>query len=623
MDLLLCSLNQSSQAVFMKKIIFTLFSFVAVGTSLFGQFTFDPSIPANYEPVTVVLPPSPLKYQVIFVGGVDTVETTSTYGNPAGKSLAKQWHDFIGITPDPNNPAEFWVSVNHEMQQGSDKIGDGGGMTAFKVQRDANTDTLRVIPQTLQDGRNGKFFNVDFVNTVGETGMNCAGITGPDGRIWTAEEWGVGSNAGIGTWMRDTTDFIIGVSGNPTGLDGMDGNTIKKYQNLNWMVEIDPKQAKAIRKQYNWGRQNFEGGAISPDNQTVYLGVDETPGFFTKFVANTPGDFLNGKTFVYAQNQNPKWIEIDNMDLDNMLNYRDVAIAEGATMYNRLEWVTVDKTTGKVYLTETGRDNLGATASWVNAAAAGCQPAQHHTDRAASLGLTPTSATYPDIYGRVLEYDPATELFSVVIEGGPVFSEVDVPAANYPAKHLSNPDGLNVMYSGGKRFLLIQEDLNGKTFGRMPNSGTIVCELYLLDIDIANPTIDDLVRISATPLGAEVTGAIMSPDGKTMLANVQHPATTNEGVYKNSLTYAITGWNNLVTAINEPEFDADGGFQVWPNPVSRELNFNMVTDVALFDMNGKLIRVIRNSQTADMSGVAPGMYFLKNATGETVKIIVQ
>jgi hypothetical protein len=211
----------------------------------------------------------------------------------------------------------------------------------------------------------------------------------------------------------------------------------------------------------------------------------------------------------------------------------------------------------------------------------------------------------------------------VVIEGGPVFAEQDVPAASYPDKHLSNPDGLNIMYSGNKRFLIISEDLNGRTFGRMPNSSTVVCEAYLLDMDIENPTIDDLVRISATPLGAELTGAIMSPDGKTLLANSQHPATTNDGVYKNSLTYAITGWNNLVTSLSEPKFDADGGFQAWPNPVSRELTFNTVTDAALFDMNGKLIRVFRNTQSADMRGMTPGIYFLKNAAGETLKIVVQ
>ncbi len=608
----------------MKKLIFTLISFVTIGAPLFGQFTFDPSIPANYEPTTVVLPPSPLKYQVIFVGGVDTVETTATYGNPAGKALAKQWHDFIGVTPDPNNPDAFWVSVNHEMQQGNSFIGDGGGMTVFKVQREANTDTLQIVPQTLEDGRNGKFFNVDFVNTVGETGMNCAGIVGPDGRIWTAEEWGVGSNAGIGSWMRDTTDFIIGVSGDPTGLEGMDGNIIKKYQNLNWMVEIDPKQAKAIRKQYNWGRQFFEGGAITPDNKTVYLGEDATPGLFTKFVADTPGDFTKGKIYVYAHTQNPKWVEIDNTDIDNMLNFAERAINEGATVFNRLEWVAVDYSTGKVYMTETGRDNLGAASSWVNAINSGASPAQHHVVRSAALGLTPVSATYTDFYGRVLEYDPATEEVTVHIEGGPDFSATQtVPAASYPAKHLSNPDGLNFLYTGGKTYMIISDDLNGVSYGRMPDNKPVVCEAYLLDMEIENPTIDDLVRISATPIGAEITGAVMSPDGKTMLVNSQHPANTNEGIYKNSLTYAITGWNNLVTSINEPKFDADGGFQAWPNPVSRELSFNAVTDAALFDMNGKLIRVFRNTQTADMSGVVPGVYFLKNASGETVKIIVQ
>lgn len=45
------------------------------------------------------------------------------------------------------------------------------------------------------------------------------------------------------------------------------------------MTEIDPRQAVAIRKQYNWGRQAFEGGVVMPDNQTVYLSVDATPAF--------------------------------------------------------------------------------------------------------------------------------------------------------------------------------------------------------------------------------------------------------------------------------------------------------------------------------------------------------
>lgn len=88
-----------------------------------------------------------------------------------------------------------------------DKIGDGGGMTVFKVKRDPSSDTLIIVEQSLEDGREGMFFNVDFVNTVGETGMNCGGINSLDGRIWTAEAWFRTSTNSIyngGAGVRDT-----------------------------------------------------------------------------------------------------------------------------------------------------------------------------------------------------------------------------------------------------------------------------------------------------------------------------------------------------------------------------------------------------------------------------------
>jgi secreted PhoX family phosphatase len=603
----------------MKQFIFTLFSILGFTISSFGQFSFDPSIPANYQPKTVVFPPSPLKFQVIFVGKLDTVQTTATYGNPAAAVPAKQWHDFIGVTPDPNNSNEFWVSVNHEMQASNPNIGDGGGMTAFKVRRDANTDTLVVINQTLPDGRKGKFFNVDFANTVGETGMNCAGIVGSDGRIWTAEEWGVESNAEVTTWLRDTSNFTLNTPEFPT----LNGQSIKRFQNLNWMVEIDPKTAKAVRKQYNWGRQDFEGGCIANDNRTVYLGEDATPGIFSKFVADVAGDFTKGKTYIYAHTKNPKWVEVDNTNLNKMLEIGTEALNAGATVFNRLEWVAVDRTTGKIYMTETGRDNLGATTSWQAAINGPAEAAQHHYARATALGTTPISANYRDVYGRVLCYDPATEAVTVHIEGGPTFTQDTVPTALYPDKHLSNPDGLNFMYVGNKRFMIISEDLNGRTFGRVPNAAFTVCEAYLLDMDIQNPTISDLIRISATPVSAEITGAIQSPDGKSLLINSQHPSTSNLGVFANSLTYSITGWDKLLVDTQEPQFTNEKTFQVWPNPVSRELNFNEVSDVAIFNMNGQLVRIVRNAQSVNVSDMEPGAYFIKNAKGEAVKLIIQ
>ena len=263
-----------------------------------AQIKFDPKIDVDFETDTMMYPGAPIEHQILFIGGYDMVQTTATYGNPAGEAVAKTWNDFIGFTPDPSNESMGWITVNHERVVADDKIGDGGGMTVFRVKRDPVTDSIVIVDQELKDGRKGKYFNVDFVNFTGETGMNCGGIVSLyDGRIWTAEEWWRGSNGDIAD--RDTSDFVIGTGtlngqAAPSGFPGFDGKQIKKYQNYNYMTEVDPREAKAIRKQYNWGRQPFEGGVLLKDNTTVYMGADATPGFFSKFVADTPGDFTQG-----------------------------------------------------------------------------------------------------------------------------------------------------------------------------------------------------------------------------------------------------------------------------------------------------------------------------------------
>ena len=606
----------------MKRILLVLS--IAVSSSCFSQIGFDPEIDFQMIPDKVVVPPSPLKTQILFIGGVDMVQTTATYGNPAGQELAKQWNDFIGFTPDTvtGSPDLGWLTINHEMISSNNYIGDGGGMTAFKVRRDPNTDTLIIVNQTLSDGRSGKFFNVDFVNTVGETGMNCGGITSSaDGRIWTAEEWFRSNNMSIFNdgepGVQDTADFTITGS----GIAAADGQTIKKYENFNYMVEVDPREAVAIRKQYNWGRQPFEGGVVMPDNQTVYLGADDTPGFLTKFVANTPGDFTSGTTYVYSESAAGNWIVIDNTVFSNMLNFTDMAVAAGATMFNRLEWVVYNNTDGNVYITETGRDNPGG--AWSGELGLGAEIAAHHYTRAAAQGTTPDNSAYYDFYGRVLKLDVTTNDISVHIEGGPYFAN-GATISNYPANHLASPDGLGFLYADGKTWMLICEDLNGTSMGRMPEGVcNRTCELYILDMAISNPSTDDLIRIAAVPLGAEITGVTSTPDGMTVLINSQHPSNVNAYPYNNSLTIAITGWASVPNALNINNEEAIGSFDVYPNPVSRILRFNQTTDVGFYDASGKLVKVERNTNFIDISGFAPGIYYIKNKDNQTKKVIVQ
>jgi uncharacterized protein len=632
----------------MKKLLLSL-SAAALAVSTFAQIPFPVNIDTAWSIKTVWMPKSPLTLQTIFVGGTDTVQTTATYGNAAGFSVAKQWHDFIGFSKE-TDPAKIamgdlgWVTVNHEMTIKDDKIGDGGGMTVFKLRRKAG-DVLEIVPQTLADGRSGKFFNIDFANTVGETGMNCGGITADDGRIWTAEEWMQNSNLVLsnnGLNFRDTTDFIIGTTA-PAGFPGFNGRTIKRFQNLNWFVEVDPKTGKAIRKQYNWGRAGWEGGLVMPNNKTVYLFDDNTPGLLGKFEATTAGDFTTGQLYVHGENAPTKWIAIEN-NLDTLIALRTVALRRGATMFTRLEWGAINKTSGKVYVTETGNDN--PQTAFKNGASASAIVASHlikaykdrfqvvngtafpGTDAAASDSIR--NGAFRDYYGRVLELDPATGIVRSFIEGGPYFtSSTSQGVASYPATHFSNPDGLNFAYINGKTYMIVQEDLNGRNWNRMPaefqNANQTICEAFLLDMDKANPTFNDLVRITACSPGAEITGGI-ALDSKTFLFNSQHPEGGNTFPYNNSLTYAISGWDGIPTALNEyfkAQNEKSNAFSAYPNPVASELTLNKVTDVAVYDMTGKRVKVFRDTQRVDVSDLTPGAYFLMNAEGEKIKVIVQ
>lgn len=618
----------------MKKILFT--SVLVAGAISASAQSFPVEINTenwtigDFKPKEVVMPASPLQSQILFIGGVDMVQTLDNSGNPNGQTAAKQWHDFIGFTEDKSSSDLGWVSINHERISKDDKIGDGGGMTVFKVKRDPNNDTLIIVDQTLTDGRAGKFFNVDFVNTVGETGMNCGGITSTvDGRIWTAEEWFRTSNNSIyggGDGVRDTADWTIS-----TDIKGdFDGKSVKKYENFNYMVEIDPKKAKAIRKQYNWGRQGFEGGAVMPDNKTVYLGVDDTPAAWVKFVAKTAGDFTEGDLFVYKHDATNKWIKMDNTKLDEMLDFKKRAFTKGATMYNRLEWVAYSAKTGKIYMTETGRDDAGK--KWGDEAALGGVHAPHHVTRATEKGVDINTADYGDLYGRVLEFDPATNEIKPYINGGPELSTEDVPLSSYPSKHLSNPDGLSFLNYKNAEYMIICEDLNGSTYGRVPaNADNKLCEMFLLNMDIKNPTVDHLIRIAVVPTGAEITGAKATPDGKTIMFNSQHPKSDvaiNNYPFNNSLTVAIHGFDKaieqgLLDPTSVESVENATSFSVYPNPATREIRFNETTDVALYDMSGRRVKVLRNVNFMNVSNLDAGTYFLRNAKGETAKLIIE
>ncbi len=114
-----------------------------------AQIQFDPEIDPTYVTSEVVVPASPLIMQHLFIGSTSLVQTNATYGNPAGAYPAKEWHDFIGFTPDETGNSLGWITVNHEMIVQNENIGDGGGMSSFRVTRDTANDTLSELLAAL------------------------------------------------------------------------------------------------------------------------------------------------------------------------------------------------------------------------------------------------------------------------------------------------------------------------------------------------------------------------------------------------------------------------------------------------------------------------------------------
>ena len=68
-------------------------------------------------------------------------------------------------------------------------------------------------------------------------------------------------------------------------------------------------------------------------------------------------------------------------------------------------------------------------------------------------------------------------------------------------------------------------------------------EMYFVDLDLENPTVDDAVRFVVAPQRAEMTGGVFTPNGNTFFVNIQHPGAMNKPPYNFSSTIAITGWD--------------------------------------------------------------------------------
>lgn len=463
-------------------------------TETVDSFNLFKPLASNFDNRTVILPEG-FKYDILYTATIDSV-----YRADGQKFPAREYADFTAYMPIDGSSEHGYLYVNHESKNLDDNLGDGGGGAILEVIKE--NGSWKTLSRK----------HIDFT-PVGGTLRNCGGTLTPQNTILTAEETEPKNNAALKGEYRDTSNF----------------NKLKRHQNFGWMVEVDPLTGKALHKLYAMGRYMHEDAHIMPDNQTIYLTDDATPAVFFKFVADKPGVYTEGQLYAYKQSidgESGEWLKLPR-DRDSLILARDVAARMGATLFVRHEWV--DGFGDKIYITETGANNYNIDYH----VGLGAKPANYfntccHKD----------ANNYHDPYGRVLELDLNTLKMRPLVNGGEITGALP--------GNFASPDGLHYKKLQGTNYLIINEDIIANSENRVGKPGIdkdeTYNEIYFLNLDKANPTLNDLKRFLIGPEGCETTGTYFTPDGKTMFVSIHMPSTSNPDPFNKSIVIAITGF---------------------------------------------------------------------------------
>jgi hypothetical protein len=183
---------------------------------------------------------------------------------------------------------------------------------------------------------------------------------------------------------------------------------------------------------------------------------------------------------------------------------------------------------------------------------------------------------------------------------------------------------------GAKKYLVIQEDINGRSQGRVSaganSAGRDICELYWLEVppNGALPVRDSLKRMLVSPASAEITGARFTPDGKAMFVNFQGPSSSLASPYNRSYTLAIWGYETPTGLIfDPPSFKKSERLQMEVNRASGFAYFDRVSDVDLFTAAGQRLERHKGIRMLDIQHLTAGSYYLRFPGGESRPLILQ
>jgi uncharacterized protein len=299
-----------------------------------------------------------------------------------------------------------------------------------------------------------------------------------------------------------------------------------EFNRFGWVVEIDPTDASATPiKRTALGRAAHEGATVATTRDgraVVYSGEDARFEYIYKFVSRDrikPGgakanrELLDHGTLYVARfddDGSGRWLALRHGDGflipangfadqgEVLIKARQASDALGGTMMDRPEWIDIDRDRW-VYCTLTNNSNRG--------------PAGYNTDAANprennSMGHIIRWRERGDFDGERFEWN------HFVLAGDPTLQRADA-RGNVKGDAFACPDGL---WTDPRGVLWIQTDMSTSAMGRgdLRNLGHNA-------MLAADPRSGDIRRFLTGPAGCEITGATISPDGRSMFVNIQHP----------------------------------------------------------------------------------------------------
>lgn len=378
--------------------------------------------------------------------------------------------------------------------------------------------------------------------------------------------YGINSGTGSNSWTTAGADEVFA----QWELARTGASATDDYRNrantYGWVVEINPfDPASKPKKRTVFGRMGHENaalGAVVVGQPIVYYTGDDVAGeYLYKFVsdalweaadASNPaaGDkYLTAGTLFVAKfnaDGSGEWLPLVygdtvtgsythstfvypfNSQADVLVGTRLAADLLGATRMDRPEWVSVNPKNGEGYLTLTNNSGRGTTHALDAANPRNYRGAGNASDTASLQG---------NRNGHIIRWheDGADEFtWDVYLFG----SRAEyIPGVNLsgltPANDLSSPDGL---WFDPRGLLWIQTD--DGAFTDTTNCMMLAAVPGVVGDGEAKTTSSgintfvgakpgeadtDLRRFLVGPKECEITGIAMTPDGKAMFVNIQHP----------------------------------------------------------------------------------------------------